>query len=1259
MANSPSSVNGHESALNTALLKAISDCGDCIHKLKDDFVDSGYPITDDNTSLHRLSAKLEFLLQAHMKVRTGVLGKKRDYWDYMLRCLARRHVHDGIKFVKACPEYKTSLGRGRALLRFCLVHQCLADTIQQCVTDGETTSACYKSCSPLLRQELSSDLLDSLYILNEVKFDLNPTGHDLDVAWPTFSKTCGAGMLHWRPPSRTMSISSLDSSFSSYENGGALSSSLSEVHERNEEELMEYRMQVADLRATIEDLKSENRSLKRAAEKSTVHAALQTDQELVGDINALKLKNANLKKVSQTLQEKLSSFELLLERTEKQNAALRKVAEMGQELAKARAQQLSELRASISHPKNDSQCQTDLTECDISIGVEQIEKLRHALDLSKEIGRLKSEENEALKEQLRCAPLLNTNAQPRDVCIVEMDRQVCALKEALKLSKQLLALRTEETEALKRDLQEVADKVAADKSACSEMNSALLHEAKSRKIEQEEAKKKIFALEEALALTKKVLSAKAGKNLECSSISTQTGEDGNLRLDLERSHVRSSFARSINEDCARQFDDMRVEFKLRKALSAEEPLTPQPDEASIDPAKEDLFKPKDDCVLENRKEARLRKLEAACRDLHAHLATNADKSIALDNSLARIIKMASPTGVESPLLSSPDIVVTEASQFQEPAFEQGERVQENSERIMEQDNQILSLRASMEARDAEMRTLSVTNSTLCEEIENLRIQLASQAEDYSRVLLASEEAQNELVRLAAHVTEQQKIIEELESRFGDFEGDRSAELNQSMKLNESLQEELAEKIALALDLERRVKKYSSAVSGLRDSFRTISRELLAIGAARATSVKGSPSSGPKDLWSMGEELSSKNSVNISDENDNDLDVIVGIESKVRWLVNSIQKHIGDFDSDNKLLREGLVHLLKEKDRLWQLNNRFVQLFRQLMRNDWADDDSASNCESCGASFSLMLRRHHCRLCGKFFCFSCSDYSVSLATTRGRNRVCRHCFALVQKIRLDVNSSIALEELESTVGDDEPSEEVQIEPLFRPVNVGFVESAAPIVTCARPTSIGGTPPAGEEKFTVITGGEIASIRAEVAECPTYISCPSKLSETVMLADLVHCEEEGTPGNVRSLSKEGSFEDSDDWRQNNGRRGSDSNFQHSVEFWVTAKTSFGVPVSLPIHPCVLAWKVDTQAQMDLNFAVTYRTTGHVGSTECLHPIQRLLSGSCRGQLKIKRSGIYTFVFDNTFSSFKAKKVSLKLRLEKDQSSPGTPASSTTED
>ncbi|ELT99824.1 hypothetical protein CAPTEDRAFT_101998, partial [Capitella teleta] len=102
------------------------------------------PITDDSQVLQRLCAKLELLLRSGLKPKVGILGRKKDYWDYYCDCLSsNKSLNDGIKFVKSLNELKTSLGRGRAFIRFALVHQRLADTIQQCTLNSKVTRSTF------------------------------------------------------------------------------------------------------------------------------------------------------------------------------------------------------------------------------------------------------------------------------------------------------------------------------------------------------------------------------------------------------------------------------------------------------------------------------------------------------------------------------------------------------------------------------------------------------------------------------------------------------------------------------------------------------------------------------------------------------------------------------------------------------------------------------------------------------------------------------------------------------------------------------------------------------------------------------------------------------------------------------------------------------------------------------------------------------------------------------------------------------------
>ncbi|XP_064190222.1 FYVE and coiled-coil domain-containing protein 1-like [Anguilla rostrata] len=117
----------------------------------------------------------------------------------------------------SCVQLKTSLGKGRAFIRYSLVHQRLADTLQQCLINHRVTSDWYYARSPLLKPHLSVDIIGHLYELNEVQFDVASRGHDLDSAWPTFARrSLGPGSPGhlWKPPSRSSSINSLASTFS-------------------------------------------------------------------------------------------------------------------------------------------------------------------------------------------------------------------------------------------------------------------------------------------------------------------------------------------------------------------------------------------------------------------------------------------------------------------------------------------------------------------------------------------------------------------------------------------------------------------------------------------------------------------------------------------------------------------------------------------------------------------------------------------------------------------------------------------------------------------------------------------------------------------------------------------------------------------------------------------------------------------------------------------------------------------------------------
>uniref|UniRef100_A0A3Q1GYF5 FYVE and coiled-coil domain-containing protein 1 n=1 Tax=Acanthochromis polyacanthus TaxID=80966 RepID=A0A3Q1GYF5_9TELE len=201
------------------LQRIIRDLNEAVAELAKEYKENGEPITDDSTNLHKFSYKLEYLLQFDQKEKTTFLGTKKDYWDYFSDCLAKiKGANDGIRFVKSITELKTSLGKGRAFIRYSLVHQRLADTLQQCLMNQRVTSDWYYARSPFLKPHLSVDIINHLYELNEVQFDVASRGHDLDASWPTFARrTLGSANSPghmWKPPSRSSSINSLASTYS-------------------------------------------------------------------------------------------------------------------------------------------------------------------------------------------------------------------------------------------------------------------------------------------------------------------------------------------------------------------------------------------------------------------------------------------------------------------------------------------------------------------------------------------------------------------------------------------------------------------------------------------------------------------------------------------------------------------------------------------------------------------------------------------------------------------------------------------------------------------------------------------------------------------------------------------------------------------------------------------------------------------------------------------------------------------------------------
>ncbi|XP_078260429.1 uncharacterized protein LOC144596126 [Rhinoraja longicauda] len=170
------------------LLSVIKDLQISVQELSQGQQRDQRPVTDTNPALQCLCTRLEFLLQYDQKERKSILGVRKDYWDYFCVCLtSHRCGMDALKFVHGKQKLTTSLGRGRAFLRCCLEGQQLADVLQYSFLDQRRASDWYYARSPFLSDGLRWDIIDHLYTLNELTFELPLVNVDLDTSWPKTS----------------------------------------------------------------------------------------------------------------------------------------------------------------------------------------------------------------------------------------------------------------------------------------------------------------------------------------------------------------------------------------------------------------------------------------------------------------------------------------------------------------------------------------------------------------------------------------------------------------------------------------------------------------------------------------------------------------------------------------------------------------------------------------------------------------------------------------------------------------------------------------------------------------------------------------------------------------------------------------------------------------------------------------------------------------------------------------------------------------
>lgn len=95
--------------------------------------------------------------------------------------------------------------------------------------------------------------------------------------------------------------------------------------------------------------------------------------------------------------------------------------------------------------------------------------------------------------------------------------------------------------------------------------------------------------------------------------------------------------------------------------------------------------------------------------------------------------------------------------------------------------------------------------------------------------------------------------------------------------------------------------------------------------------------------------------------------------------NSTQKFKGSFNSASQFLHfpKNLKNKVVSSPSKFETNYYTISYRKAIPRSEWKPDNSTDHCKICGKKFSLIIRRHHCRLCGYIFCNSCCNRKIPL------------------------------------------------------------------------------------------------------------------------------------------------------------------------------------------------------------------------------------------------------------------------------------------
>uniref|UniRef100_A0A8C5PZB7 FYVE and coiled-coil domain-containing protein 1 n=1 Tax=Leptobrachium leishanense TaxID=445787 RepID=A0A8C5PZB7_9ANUR len=1352
------------------LQRIIKDLQDAISELSKEFKEMGEPITDDSTNLQKFFYKLEYLLQFDLKEKSTLLGNKKDYWDYFCDCVAKvKGANDGIRFVKSTSELKTSLGKGRAFLRYSLVHQRLADTLQQCFMNNRVTGDWYFARSPFLNTKTSLEIVGYLYELTDVQFDLASRGYDLDAAWPTFARrtlgSSGSAYNLWRPPSRSSSMSSLLSTnlqnqdlTANHESHNTLNVDALDSLDEMQIELDENEIRIKELEMLVTELKNENQGLHKTLylqlEKS--NEEIQANNTIVQETGHLiqlieELQKQEFSKLSQNMLQELQCCLYSLKSKSVQNTETVRTLQANDE------RQIKTQSTSLKHSaneklkKSEGEHESNKHEIIGKISVEVLdsagksdggEKMSDPLEINKEqdvlLKRITSLEN-ALAEALA------DNKKWKDECTVkeetqnEKDKTISAqihiLEERLSKMSQNICDNEKENSQLIQDkdyltryiktLEEQTSKEAQQITDLTEKNDMLIIQNK----ENEEAKSRIGQYNTKLQETICAMEAQIQSFSELEKHLQNQLNDALQSVDEKHTNL-SDLNKNLDESLQvsrKQCSDMNEKYEIlenrfreiqNRAQEANSNLLLLQTEHNNAIAVIAELEKSIACLKENE-----RLLNAELHDNRYEIKGSLVKLFDLANEMETNVQQSQKVDLDHYQNRQNKICIpsiTENSDHEQKSTP--ENTPDLSFRIFVAEKQLMCVLKEIKKLQIEIVAvndmLSVANEntvkaaeklTVTETLLNEKQNLVQQLEEQIELLKDKEEQlreENEQYFKQKDVEEDLDQIKTWDDKFQIEHSETQERLSRANididtlrtqvltleKGNEKLTKDLAilehSKEALEENLKNNV-ACAATITSLQERLSDNERKLKSVQESSKEEMSTMKFHNSTEILNYQKEIKAVNDKceklkqQLEKETQTHLTLQQEIiqmqhlqfeqsqklndEMKQSELESSLTKYedesktlkeylertrseleianrrikeqfeelknfkmekeindqkltanIDDLNRTKQYLEERLIELIRDKDALWQKSDalEYEQKIRASER--WMVDVEVNQCLDCKKTFNWMVRRHHCRFCGRIFCYYCCNNYVMTKHSGKKERCCKMCFN-----RDQIDNSCDSEVLERTE--------------LRTSTTTGVRGVTVTEDSGSPKDAGYDIITDEDLNHVLHSTLLSDDQDPLEQSTVDLNSSSNSltaddSEELQIAqdNEIHLLTTGElmvklPMTVEEIMLFG---------------------ENDRELFIKSGTYSIIPITVTQPGLTITWifSLDTKS---ISFSVVYQETESAPLDQCkvLIPMIRCNSQKqpIQGELKVRNPGIYSLIFDNTFSRFLSKRVFYRLAVE----------------